>query len=73
MINIKNLDLNKMRIDENSYRNIPLYVNPLYLIINKINGYTGESNGNNYITLVPTYESKQIIKNMRNCGVKAEI
>ena len=59
-----------MRIDENSYRNIPLYVNPLYLIINKING---ESNGNNYITLVPTYKSKQIIKNIRNCGVKAEV
>ena len=28
-------------------------VNPLYLIINKINGYIEESNGNKYLRLVP--------------------
>ena len=33
-------------------------VNPLYLIIDKINGYSGASNGNKYLTLVPTDESK---------------
>ena len=55
MINIKNLDSNRIRIDEKSYKNILIYhigyvtvkdlsyitiskVNPLYLIINKING-----------------------------------
>ena len=31
--------------------------NPLYLIIDKINGYFGKSNGNKYFTLVPTDES----------------
>ena len=29
-------------------------VNALYLIINKINGYIEESNGNKYLNLVPS-------------------
>ena len=66
MINIKNLDPNKIKIDENSYKKILNHhngyllpknlsyikinsVNPLYLIINKINGYIEESNGNKYL------------------------
>ena len=34
-------------------------VNPLYLIFNKVNGYFEEINGNKYLTLVPTNESKK--------------
>ena len=37
-------------------------VNPLYLIINKTNGYIEESNGNKYLTLVPTNKSKNTLK-----------
>ena len=37
-------------------------VNPLYLIINKVNGYFEEINGNKYLTLVPTNENKEKIK-----------
>ena len=37
-------------------------VNPLYLIINKLNGYIEESNQNKYLTLVPTDENKDILK-----------
>ena len=37
-------------------------VNPLYFIINEINGWIEESNGNKYLTLVFTYESKDIMK-----------
>ena len=90
MINIKNLDPNKIKIDENSYKIILIYyighvmikdlnhveidsLNPLYLIINKINGYIEESNGNEYLTLVPTDERKDTIKNMKNLGIKSEI
>ena len=67
MINIKNLDPNKIKIDENSYKKILNYhigylivknlsyikinsVNPLYLTIGKIHGYTEGSNGNKYLT-----------------------
>ena len=33
-------------------------VNPLYFIINKVNGYIEKSNGNQYLTLVPADENK---------------
>ena len=32
-----------------------------------------EINKNKYLMLVPTNESKEIIKNVKNCGVKSEI
>ena len=74
MINIKILDLNKIRLDEKSYKNILIYyiryvtvknlsyitinsVNSLDLIINKTNGHIEESDGEKYVTLVPTDES----------------
>ena len=79
MINIKKLDPNKIKIDENSYKNILIYqigyvtiknlryieinsVNPLCLIIDKINGYIEESNGDKYLTLVPNDGSRYILK-----------
>ena len=48
-------------------------VNPLYFIINKVNGYFEEINGNKYLILVPTNESKEKIKNMKNYEVNSEI
>ena len=38
-------------------------VNPLYLIINKVNEHFEEINKNKYLTLVPANESKEKIKN----------
>ena len=35
-------------------------VNPLYFIIDKINGYIEENNGDKYLTLVPTDERKKV-------------
>ena len=34
-------------------------VNPLYLIFNKVNGYFEKINGNKYLTLALTNESKE--------------
>ena len=48
-------------------------VNHLRLLFSKVNGYFEEINKNKYFTLVPSKESKEIIKNMKNCGVKSEI
>ena len=78
-MHIRNLDPNKIKINENSYKNILIYhivyvpiknlsyttinsVNPLYLIINKINGYIEESTRKNYLTLVSTDEHKDALK-----------
>ena len=56
-------------------------VNLFYLIINKRNGYTEESNVSRYLTLVPTDESKDTLKkyeelwskirDMKNYGAKS--
>ena len=37
-------------------------VNPLCFIINKVNEYFEEINKNKYLVLVPTNESKKVIK-----------
>ena len=37
-------------------------INPLYFIVNKVNGYFEEINENKYLMLVTTNESKKIIK-----------
>ena len=76
---IKNLNPNKIKIDEKSYKNIFIYyircvmikglryvkinsVNSLYFIIDEINEYCEESNGNKYLALVPTDGSKNTLK-----------
>ena len=43
-------------------------VNPLYLIIIKLNRYIKESNGNKHLNLVSTDESKDALKSMKNYG-----
>ena len=48
-------------------------VNPLYHIFSKVNGYFEENNGNEYLTPVPTNETKEKLKNMKNFRVKSEI
>ena len=48
-------------------------VNPLYLVINKVNEYFEEINGNKFLTLVRTNENKGIMKNKKKFGVKSEI
>ena len=63
------LELNTLNLSYATVNN----VNPLYLIINKINGYIEESNGNKYLTLVSTYESKDTWKSMKNYETKLEI
>ena len=44
-------------------------VNPLHLTFNKINGYFEEIN-KNYLTLVPTNESKENIKTYEELCIK---
>ena len=63
------LELNTLNLSSATVNN----VNPLYLIINKINGYIEESNGNKYLALVSTYESKDTWKSMKNYETKLEI
>ena len=74
----------EIKIDKKSHKKILIYynryvmvkdlryikinsVNALYL---KMNVYFEEINGNKYLTLVTTYESKEIMKDMKNYGPK---
>ena len=68
IISIKNLDPNKIKIDEKSSKNILIYniglvtsssVKPFYV---KLNGYIEKHNGNKYLTLACTNESKDTRK-----------
>ena len=83
IINIKDFDPTNIKIDEKSYKNILIYyigyvtikkdlkvysVTPMYLIFSKVNGYFEEINGNKYLTLVLTKESKEKIKKRRAMG-----
>ena len=79
MINIKNLDPNNIKIDEKPYNNILIYrigyvipnsVKPLHLITNIINGYIEEYNGNKYLALVQTDESKDALKKYEELPTK---
>ena len=45
-------------------------INPLYLFFGKVNGYFEEINGNKYLTLVPTNESKGKIKKYAELCIK---
>ena len=36
-------------------------INPLYLIIDKVDGRIEEKNGNKYLTLVSTYKNKEVL------------
>ena len=74
IISIENFDVNNIKIDEKSYKNILIYcigyvkikkeikiysVNPLYLIFTNANGYFEEINENKYLILVPVNEIKK--------------
>ena len=76
MINIKNFNPNLLEIDKNLYKNIyyiwnitmkDFYyvnmhsVNPLYLIIDKADGYIEEKNGNKYLILASTDKNKEVL------------
>ena len=47
-------------------------VNALYIIFSEVKSYFEEINGNKYLELIPTNESKDKRKNMKNCRVKSE-
>ena len=85
---IKDFDPDNIKIDETSYKTILIYyigyvtikkdlkiysVNPLYLIFGKVNGYFEEINGNNYLTLVSTNESKEKIKKYEELWIKSDL
>ena len=73
MINIKNVDLNLLKIDKKSYKSIGyitakdsdyvkiISVKSLYFIINEADGYIEEINGNKDLTLIYTDKNEEVL------------
>ena len=98
IINVEEFDLNLLKIDKKSYKDINIYfigyittkkncdceniysVNPLYLIIGKVDGHIEENNGNKYLVfdsteLHSTGENKEVLEKYTELwdGIKNEI
>ena len=65
-------DIEYVTIKDISYAKINS-VNPLYLIIDKINEYIEKSTLNKYLTLVPNAESKDMLKKYKNYRIRSGI
>ena len=69
MINIKNFNSNFLKIYKKLYKNIAIYyigificnLNPLHFIIETVDGYIEESNGNKYLIFASTDKNKKIL------------
>ena len=75
-INIKDFDLNQIKIDRKYYNDINIYyighvtvkdylnirsVNPVYLIFKRVDGYIEERNGNIYLVFASTDKNKEAL------------
>ena len=90
LINIKDFDQKLLKIDKESYKNIDIYyigyitkkdeykinsVNPLYLIVHRIDGFTEEKRGNKYLNIAFTDSNNEVLKKYAEVwsGIKDKI
>ena len=77
LINIKDFDPKLLKLDKKSYRNIDIYyigyitkiyeykinsVNPLYLLVHRIDSFTEEKRGNKYLNVAFTDSNNEVLK-----------
>ena len=77
MFNIKDFDPNLLKLDKNSFKKITIYyigyitkkgkyktnsVNPLYLLVHEIDGFTEEKEGNKYLNITLTDCNRKVLK-----------
>ena len=76
-INIKDSDPKLLKLDKKSYKNIDIYyngyitkkdeykinsVNPLYLLVHRINDFIEEKRGNKYLDIAFTDSNNEVLK-----------
>ena len=74
-----------LKIDKKSFKNIGVYyigyiakkdkykinsVNPLYLLLNRIEGPIEEKQGSKYLNIVSTDSNSEVLKNMKKSGAE---
>ena len=77
LINIANFEVSNLKLDRETPMGLDIYyigyvdkkpdwnvnsVNPLYLLINKIDGFIEEKNGNKYLNIAVTVKNNEILK-----------
>ena len=88
MISIKDFDPKLLKLDKKSYKNIDIYytgfitkkdeykinsVNPLYLLVHRIDGFIEEKRRNKYLNLAFTDSNNEVLKNKQKFGVELKI
>ena len=88
LINIKNFDPKLLKLDKKSFKNIGVYyigyitkkgeykidsVNPLYLLVHRIDGFIEEKEGSKYLSIASTDSNSEVLKNMKTFGVELKI
>ena len=78
LINIKDFDASLLRSDKETSLGLDIYyigyvtkksdrnvnsVNPLYLMINRIDGFTEEKNGDKYLNIASTDRNSEVLRN----------
>ena len=77
MINIKDFDPKLLKLDKKSYKNIDIYyigyitkkdqykinsINPLYLLVSRIDGFIEEKRGNKYLNIDFTDSNNEVLR-----------
>ena len=88
LINIKDFDPTLLKLDKKSYKIIDIYyigyitkkdeykinsVNPLYLLVHRIDGFIAEKIGNKYLNIAFADSNNDVLKNMQKFGVELKI
>ena len=90
LINIKDFDPELLKPDKKSYNNIDIYyigyitkkeeyktksVNPLYLLVHRIDGFIEEKRGNKYLNIAFTDSNNEVLKKYAEVwsGIKDQI
>ena len=82
MINIKDFDPKLLKLDKKSFKNIGVYyigyitkkdeykinsVNPLYLIVHRIDGEEKEKEGSKYLNIASTDSNSEVWSGIKDC------
>ena len=88
LINIKDFDPRLLKLDKKSSAGVDIYyigyvtkkpvysinsVIPLYLLIDELDGYVEEKEGDKYLNITLTESNSEALKNMQKFGAELEI
>ena len=90
MVNIKDFDSILLRLDKKSFKNIASYyigyttkkdkykihsVNPLYLLVHEVDGFTEEKEGSKYLKITLTCSNSNVLRKYAEIwsGIKDQI